>query len=469
MPKVLLVNTSFPTKEMNVYSPLTAPLGLLSIASPLLRFGYEVELIDPQIHSDYMEKIEREISKKPILVGMSTFMGSNVINALKISRYIKKISPNMPIVWGGAMATSSPELCLRESPVDYIVMGMGEETIVNLAQTLENGGEPGELPYISSCTDQTKAIKEIYSFTGNLDELHYPQLKLWKKGIRKMDSIPILSSRGCPRNCAFCYNNTFTGRKKWYGRSAQNVIDEMDYWAMYFKIKNFYFVDDNFLVNTARACCILEKTIERNYKIGQILGHLHDFKPDVLRYIFGYIDHVGFSIEAASPKIQRLLNKIINLEKALDLIAYFSEKGIEKITTNFMFGLPTETDEDIAANINMALKIRNINNKVRIIPFVYTPQPEDDIIPQFEFYDKIGFSIETLSTIDLAPNRSNILSHEIRPWMSKEDIEFYLDLVLVWFYHFDHVVRKSQDIHIEAIYKKNKRLHRLFKHVPMLE
>lgn len=466
MAHILLINTSFQRKNTKTFSKFSPPLGLLSIASPLYKMGFEVVMIDPQIEDNYMEKLKQEIYRKPLFIGMTTFMGSNIINALEISRFIKRTLPEIPIVWGGPMATSSPELCFKYSPVDFIVMGMGEETVINLAKTLEKGGNPALLPHISFSIDERTTIKEIYFFNRDIDNLNYPQLNLWQKGVRIMDSIPILSSRGCPRNCAFCYNNTFTGRKKWYGRSSQNVLDEMDYWAKYFGIEKFYFVDDNFLVDAKRACHILEKSIERKYKIGQIVGHLYDFKPEVLEYIFGYIDQVGFSIETASPKIQKLLNKILNLGKAIDLIEYLAENGIENITTNFMFGLPTEKDEDISANIEMAMKIRNISNKIRIIPYVYTPQPKDDIIPQFDFYEKINFSIETLSSIDLAPNRSNILSHEIRPWMNKEDIDFYLDLVLVWFYHFDRVVRESQDIDIDIICYKNKRLGNLFRNVP---
>ena len=467
MHKILLINTSYPVKSIKMYNEYNPPFGLLSIASPLIHSGFDINLIDPQIEDDYMEKIELMISEKPLFVGMTIFIGPNIINAIELSKHIKKLSPETPIVWGGPMATSSPELCLRNAPADYIVMGMGEETVVNLANTIKEKEDPSTLSNVSYCAGDKIVTKEIYSFNGYIGKLDYPQLGLWGSGIRKIKRIPILSSRGCPRNCAFCYNNTFTGRKKWYGRSGQDVIEEMDNWAKYFNMNKFYFIDDNFLVNTQRACYVLEKSIERKYQISNFIGHLHDFKPEVLKLISGYIDKVGFSIESASPKIQKLLNKIVNLKNAFNLITYLSENGVEIITTNFMFGLPTETDEDIGANINMAVKIRNISNKARIIPYIYTPQPKDDIISKFDFYEKINFSIENLSTIDMSPNRSGILSHEIRPWMSKEDIRFYLDLVLVWFYHFDNVVRGAQAIDIEGIYKKNMRLARLFKEVPM--
>jgi len=467
MSSILLINTSYPDRKYNSYTRLSVPLGLLSIASPLRNAGFDVDLIDPQIDRYYYESITDQLKKIPLFVGMTIFMGTNIINAIELSKYIKKITDKIPIIWGGPLATSAPEICFNNAPIDYIVMGMGEKTIVEVAFKLKKNKDPKFVSHVSYLEGNIVKKKSIYMFSDDIDRLHYPQLDMWQKGIDIINSIPILSSRGCPRNCAFCYNNTFSGRKKWYGRTAQNVLDEMGYWANFYKKNSFYFIDDNFLVNTKRAREILLKSKERNYLIDQVIGHVYDFKPEILQVITEYIHHVGFSIESASKKIQKLLNKSIDLDKVLFLIKYLSENQIKVITTNFMFGLPTETDEDIQINIEMALQIRKINKEVRIIPYIYTPQPQDDIIPQFDFFNNVHFTIEALSTIDLAPNRCNILSHEIRPWMDETEILFYLDLVHVWFFHFDHVVRESQMVDIEKIFMKNNRLYKLFKNVPM--
>ncbi len=466
MPKILLVNTSYPT-EFKMYFEFCTPYGLLAIAGALMAAGYEVLLVDPQIGDDPRVKIQEIIDDEVLFVGMTTFMGPNISNAVDLTRYIKEISPQTPVVWGGPLATSAPELCFKNAPVDYIVMGMGEDTVLKIASALQDPGGVDHLDHVSSNIGNVLKIKDLFFFHGDLDDLGIVPLNLWEKGIHKLGHIPILSSRGCPRNCAFCYNNTFTGRKKWYPRSAERVLDEMAHWADYFGMTVFHFIDDNFLVDTKRAEVILTEAMKRDYTITHLLGNLYDFKPRILDLIFNYIHHVGFSIESASPKIQKLLNKIVDLDRAIDLIRHLSNNGVRKINTNFMFGLPTETDLDIAENIRVASVIRDINKAVRIVPYIYTPQPGDDIIPVFpEYQRRIDFTIEALSTIDYAPNRSRYLSHAIRPWMSPDDIQFYLDLVLVWFYHFDHVVRNAQDIDVEEIYRRNKRIEKHFKNVP---
>lgn len=466
MKKILLINTLFNMKEKN--SGHSQPYALFAIATPLVNNGYKVVMIDPIWDDAYEERIKDEIDEGVLFVGMTIFMGSNVANAVRITKFIKKISKDTPVVWGGALATSSPDLCFSGAPVDYIVMGMGEDTVVKLADRLRDGAPAAETPHVSSNINNKMILKDKYFFQDSLDKMEYAQVQLGEKGIKKDGSIPMLSSRGCPRNCAYCYNNTFVGRKAWYSRSAESVLAEMDHWAKYFNLNSFYFVDDNFLVNSKRACSILETSIKRKYEIKAIQGHLHDYTPDIVKLIPGNFQKVLFSIESSSPKIQKLINKPINVQKALDLFKHLTSKGVPEMVTNFMFGFPTETDEDILSNINTALTIRNINNRIRMVPHIYTPQRGDDIINSCkEYADKIRFSLDNLATCDTVPNRSKFISSELRPWMSKDDIQFYIDLVLVWFYNFDHVVREDQHIDVKSILAQNKRLANLFKGVSL--
>jgi anaerobic magnesium-protoporphyrin IX monomethyl ester cyclase len=467
--KIVLINTTFKVEGSSFQTRITLnpPLGLLCIATSLIDAGFDVVLIDPQVENDYLNKINNEIHNSPLFVGMTTYIGENISNILSLTDYIKSLSPNLPVVWGGPLATSSPEMCFTGAPVDFIVMGMGEKTIVRLAQSLMSNENTASIPSISYKKNGKVKIGDIYSFNDNLDNWNFPSLKLWEKGIDKMRIIPILSSRGCPYNCSFCYNNSFIAKKKWYGRSAENVIKEMDSWSDYFNNNKFYFIDDNMLLNNKRACTILETAISKGYEIKQVNGNINDYKPEVCKIIFGHVEQVGFAIESASPRIQEILNKRIDINCAINFVEELTNGGIKQIATNFMFGLPSETDEDIKANIDLACKLRDINSKIRIIPYVYDPHPGDDIIPRFNLNKSIEFSLKNFSTIERAPNRNNYLSHSIRPWMTSGDIAFYLDLVLVWFFHFDPVVRSSQDIDVNNLFEKNQRLAKLFSNVPM--
>lgn len=465
MLRVLLVNGSFPPHEGRFAAqstPLSPPLGLLSIAAALTHAGFEIDLVDPQVDDDYERHIEEAVGRGPVFVGMTTFMGPNIANVRAFSSQVKALSPDTPVVWGGPLATSSPEICLTDPNVDYVVMGMGEASAVRLARSLADARDPGDLPHVSSRRPASVHVAENYRFEGSLDDLDLPRLDLWEAGIRAAMKIPILSSRGCPRNCAFCYNNTFNGRKRWYGRSADDVLAEMAHWSERFGLGSFYFVDDNFLIDCERACRIIDESRARGYRIGQVIGHLSDFRPPVLKRIAHYIGHAGFSIESASPRIQRVLNKRVDPRRAVELIRTLTALGIDKITTNFMFGIPTEDDGDIAASIALAAEIRAIDPRVRMVPYIYCPQPEDDIVRHLDLGGPIPFSLDTLSQVDFAPNRSRVLVPDLHPWLSHADREFYLDLVQIWFYHFDHVVRADQDIPVGEIVDRDARIARLF-------
>ena len=468
MKVVMLINTSFPT-EIEAFYQLSPPLGLLTISAALRKAGYEVVLIDPQFENNYEEKIKTAVNKGILFVGMSVFMGPNLHNAIKISKYIKSFSPDSLIVWGGPLATSSPDFCLNFTPVDYVVMGMGESTVVEFADCVSQGKPLENISHISYQNKSGNVIGGTYFFDGDLDQFEYPDLPIWDYGVKELGRIPILSSRGCPRNCAFCYNNTFIGRKKWYPRSAKNVLDEMISWQNYFGLNSFYFIDDNFLVNTKRAVTIINYMIENEMEISQVLGHINDFTPAIWELLKKKkISHVGFAIESASIKIQKILHKPINLDKVIEFFKFLTEIKIEKITSNFMFGLPSETEQDIAENIAMAVQILDINPKIRTIPMIYTPQPQDDILPQFpQWMNQVQFTVDNLSQVDFSPNRSKYIAPGLRPWLCQEDIEFLVNLTQAWFYHFDYEVRNLQKIDIDTIYAKDKRIVRLFQKVPL--
>ena len=146
MDKVLLIATHIP-QENEKYSYNLPPMGLLSIAAPLIKSGYGVILIDPALDPDYMDSIEAVITHDNVLfVGMTTFVGRNLVTARALSQFIKKKAENIKVVWGGPFAASSPELCLKYSFVDYVVRGMGENSVVALAEQIKMN-RVGSLPF----------------------------------------------------------------------------------------------------------------------------------------------------------------------------------------------------------------------------------------------------------------------------------------------------------------------------------
>src|SRR5262249_35331015 len=117
---------------------LGPPMSLLSLAAPLEEAGYEVRLIDAAIEPNYLQRIADEI-KEACCFGVSLLTGPMILPALEASELVRRLSPGLPLVFGGWHPTLLPDQTLRDDCVDVIVRGQGERTFVELVRSLEKG------------------------------------------------------------------------------------------------------------------------------------------------------------------------------------------------------------------------------------------------------------------------------------------------------------------------------------------
>jgi len=460
---VLLINTSFRKNPSTEYSTFGPPMGLLAIASSLKTHGYSVELIDPQIDSDYLDRLRSTLKKKKLFVGMSSYLGENIKHAIELSQIIEDEQPNVPLIIGGPLASSIPEILFQEMPVDYIVMGSGEKTVVELANALKTATDPKAIPHISYMVNGEITIGKMPLFEGSLDDLPQPDFEFWEKGVSKLQHIPIITSRGCKRGCAFCYN-TFNGKGAYFLRSFENVINEMEHWSNHFNINKFRFFDDNFLLDPQRALAIINEMARRNWTVDRVFGHLNEFDNITPEQLAVSTKQIVMCIESASPRIQNILNKRLDLEKALKLIKRITDQKIHFLTA-FMFGIPTETDEDIRLSIELAERIRSIQKNIISMCYIYAPQPKDAIVRRRLPPDQhINFSLDAVSEVEVVPvPPDNKVDLRLRPWMTADDQIFYLDFVQVWQYHFANY--RNPNFNLSSIYSKNERVRNLFHNI----
>src|SRR5208337_4842813 len=118
--------------------PLGAPLCLLSLASPLLEAGFRVSLIDGAIHSELESTVVRELDGA-LCLGISVLTGPMIGSAIRVSRMVRRVKPDLPIVFGGWHPSLLPDQTLHPDFVDVVVRGQGELTLVELAQRLTEG------------------------------------------------------------------------------------------------------------------------------------------------------------------------------------------------------------------------------------------------------------------------------------------------------------------------------------------
>ena len=132
--KILLVNPPFNISKDNYDSSIS--VGLLCLASFLDKRGFSVKIIDGARQKNYQKTLEDEILNSD-LIGFSV-MTTQTSEALELSKKTRKINPRALIVWGGLHPTLFPSSTVEHPFCDLVVIGEGEETLLEIAEFLQN-------------------------------------------------------------------------------------------------------------------------------------------------------------------------------------------------------------------------------------------------------------------------------------------------------------------------------------------
>jgi anaerobic magnesium-protoporphyrin IX monomethyl ester cyclase len=133
--KVVFFFPSFASSEA------TAPLGILAVATPLIRAGYQIVLIDSTITADYKKRVLEEV-RDAVCLGISLVTGPMIRETVEIARAVKEWNSEFPIILGGWHPSLLPEQTLQTACVDYIVRGQGEDALLELVEHLDNKSAP---------------------------------------------------------------------------------------------------------------------------------------------------------------------------------------------------------------------------------------------------------------------------------------------------------------------------------------
>src|SRR5271155_327163 len=118
-------------------SEATAPLGVLAVATPLLRAGFEVVLIDSTITPNFKQRVLTEI-QDALCLGISLVTGPMIRETVAIARAVKAWDPDFPIILGGWHPSLLPKQTLECPFVDIVVRGQGEDALLEVVQHIES-------------------------------------------------------------------------------------------------------------------------------------------------------------------------------------------------------------------------------------------------------------------------------------------------------------------------------------------
>jgi len=275
-----------------------------------------------------------------------------------------KAALGRPIVLGGPHATVYPQRVMNESPViDYVVRGEGEETFLALVQALDAGGK--DVGTIQGLTFRLRG--EIIStpdraLIQDLDSLPFPArhlFELGRYGLCTPEGQPmftLLSSRGCPYNCAYCFKG-IVGRT-YRQRSPDNILSEIRQVIEQYGARNFYFIDDLFTIDLRRLHLIADQLITEKLDIRwQCLGRVDRVNAEVLRkmYLAG-CRRIHYGIESGNQGILQRIGKGIQLEQVRKAVRWAKEAGLQ-VKGYFMLGLPGDTEQTMQQTVDLAIEL----------------------------------------------------------------------------------------------------------------
>lgn len=368
------------------------PQSLACISSYLDRAGFKVRLIDLQ-QCKIREKWEEIYkSEKTDLVGL-TSMTPQVIDTHDIARRVKELTPQVPVVLGGAHPTLLPGQTLEEfEHFDVLVLGEGEETALELVTRLKDGKPmcDSSVRGIAYKKDGKKVITGPRPRINNLDTLPnhhgYYDFDFYLKYNTYLflpKSACLIVSRGCPYDCSFCATRNFW-TNRYFHKSTDAVIEEIRN-VMRKGAENIKFRDSTFNVNKKWVHEFCDKVIKQKLRFkwsANARVNLVDY--DLFKHMKeAGLDSIFFGVESGSQRMLDFYGKGITVEQ--------TEKAFEvchklKIRTGayFMLGALPETREEMELTYNLAMKIKPTQSFV----FLFMPLPGSDL---YQYYIDQGF------------------------------------------------------------------------------
>lgn len=382
MSKIVLFFPSYESDEVGLL-----PMSVLSVAAPLVKGGYDVKIIDQRVEKKWKELLMDEARKKPLVFGVSALTGKQILNGLEVSRLVKENS-DIPIVWGGVHASLLPYQTLESEFIDFVVIGEGEETFLELVNSLKTRSSFSDIDGIGYKRKGEIVINSSRSFVdmNNLVDTPYNLINIenyisktsFASG-RAAKNIAFYTSRGCPHRCGFCYNQEFN-KRKWRGKSAERVFREMKELIDGHGISAFEIEDDEFFVDLERAKRICELIIENKLEIEIFtscrVNYVVNMNEDYLNLLFrAGFKTLAFGVESGSKRILDLMCKDIAIEQVFETIKKLKKAGINS-KYYFMAGFPTEKVDDLYKTTDLICKMKKMDPQIRIPAWrVFTPYP----------------------------------------------------------------------------------------------
>lgn len=387
------------------------PLSLLYAAIDSIKAGFEIDIVDVRLNPKNWEKdIASKISPDTTILGLSVMTGTPVMNALKISRWVKTEYPNIKVVWGGPHATFNGREILEEPSIDYVIAGYGSIPLSQLSKYLRGDEEIPHSSAISGLIYRDNGKIHVVPPENKFEIVDYRDIPyhLIESNLNlygQLDSgeriFSIYSVMGCPYKCTFCsspaqYKNI---KKKYEHLSTQEVANHIEYVHKKYGATYIYFIDDDSFVKLSHVEEIIDEINRRGLKVrlgfrGARINEIKKMSDEYLTKLAEAgtnIMHIG--AESGSQRMLDLIKKNCTVEDIIEVNQKMARHPEIKTAYNWIVGLPGESLDDLRKTQELIMKLIKDNPSIVIfIPNKYRPLPETEL---YDLALKYGYSKPT--------------------------------------------------------------------------
>lgn len=362
-------------------------LGMLYLMSSLKSAGHDVDLVvgvGKENKRHYKSIVRRIIDTNPDLVAFSC-VTDHFQYASHIARELKS-NTNIKTIFGGTHVNAVPERVIGYNYVDFICVGEGEESFVELVNELEGTGDDySKIPGIWYQQEEAIKSSKYSGYIENLDDIPFPDKDGYYRKMPKSFTYfyNIITGRGCPYKCSFCFNwynrddyQVVGNKKNFRRRSVENVIDELKLAKGKWKIKQVFFHDDVFTMNKNWLAEFVYE-YKRNINIPyRCITHLKMVDKDVAKLLSDTgCKEISVGIQSLNKNVRmNLLNRDDgDNNEMIEKIHYLKDVNIA-VDVDHILGIPGEDEIDHIKALDVYNNIRP--DRINCLWLVYYPKTE---------------------------------------------------------------------------------------------
>lgn len=321
------------------------------------------------------------IREQPDVAAFSCFTG-NFRWAVEIATEVKKKVPEIKIVLGGVHVTAAPETAIDEAAVDAIAIGEADSSFPILLDKWQTGGTETPAGIWEKNSDGSVSRGPAHSFPEDLDAVPMPDKKIFYHKAPALERhYMIMSARGCPYNCTYCYKSLSAalppGTKPIRRRSVDNVLHELEHATSGNRVKMVVFRDDVFTLQKKWLEDFTEKYIEKIHLPYFCYTHPAAIDRETASLIRrGGCTFVTMGVQAVDEKLRReVLNRRYTNDQVREAVKILKEQNIA-VSIDHIAGIPGETD----AMLGEAARFYNELRPERLLAFWLTYYPGTEIV-----------------------------------------------------------------------------------------